>query len=69
MEYSLIIDDIKQDQIKGLYGILVLHGMLDDDGNKKPLKVIVKQTLLTSRFYCKIDGKIYEMESFKIDEF
>jgi len=45
MEYSLIIDDVKQDQIKGLYGILILHGMLNDNGHQKPLKVIVKQTI------------------------
>lgn len=68
MEYSLIIDDVKQDQIKGLDGILILHGMLNDNGHKKPLKVIVKQTLFSSKFYCKIDGEIHKMSKFKLDE-
>jgi len=68
MEYSLIIDDVKQDQIKGLYGILILHGMLKDNGHQKLVKVIVKQTIFTSKFYCKIDGEIHKMSKFKLDE-
>jgi len=68
MEYSLIIDDVKQDQIKGLYGILILHGMLNDNGHQKPLKVIIKQTIFTSKFYCKIDGEIHKMNKYKLDE-
>jgi len=68
MEYSLIIDDVKQDQIKGLYGTLILHGMLNDNGHQKPLKVIIKQTIFTSKFHCKIDGEIYIMSKFKLDE-
>jgi hypothetical protein len=68
MEYSLIIDNVKQDQINGLYGILILHGMLKDNGHQKPVKVMVKQTVFTSKFYCKIDGEIYKMNKYKLDE-
>ena len=68
MEYSLIIDNVKQDQVKGLYGILILHGMLNDNGHQKPVKVMVRQTIFTSKFYCKIGDEIHKMGKFKLDE-
>jgi len=36
--------------------------------NQKPVKVMVKQTIFTSKFYCKIDGEIHKMGKFKLDE-
>jgi len=68
MEYSLIIDGVKQDQIKGLYGILIHHGILEDNGNRKPVEVIMKQRIFTTMFYCKIDGEIHKMNKYKLDE-
>jgi len=32
MEYSLIIDGVKQDQLLGTYGLFVLHGVIDQAG-------------------------------------
>lgn len=67
MEYSLIIDGVKQDQLEGLYGILILHGILEDNGNSKLVEVIMKQRIFTTKFYCKIDGKIHKMNKYKLD--
>ncbi len=69
MEYSLIIDDIKQDQIKGLYGILVLHGKITEGETSKSVKIIMKQKIFVTHFYCLIDGKINKMENYQFDEF
>jgi hypothetical protein len=65
MEYSLIIDDVKQDQIFGLYGILVLHGTITDHESRKPLKIIIKQRIFTTRFHCLIDGEMHKMHDFE----
>jgi len=69
MEYSLIIDDIKQDQIFGLYGILVLHGSINDDGVRKPVKIVMKQKVFKTVFYCVIDGEFYKMNNYQFHEF
>jgi len=68
MEYSLIIDDIKQDQILGLHGILVLHGMIKEGALEKPVKIIMKQKILKTDFYCQVDGKIHKMSELKFDD-
>ena len=68
MEYSLVIDDIKQDQIFGLYGILVMHGTLKEEENLKPVKVIMKQRIFTTDFYCLVDGKMNRMGEFHFNE-
>lgn len=67
MEYSLIIDEVKQDQILGLYGILVLHGNIGEKDNRKPVKVIMKQRIFRTDFYCLIDGKMNKMTELKFD--
>lgn len=69
MEYSLIIDDIKQDQIFGLYGILVLHGTIQDNDVSKPVKIVMKQKIFTTDFYCMIDDEMHKMNDFKYDKF
>jgi len=69
MEYSLIIDDKKQDQILGLYGILVLHGSVDEDGMRKPVKVVMKQKIFKTDFYCEIDGEYHKMNNYQFNEF
>ena len=69
MEYSLIIDDVKQDQIYGLYGMLVLHGKLLEKDISKPVKIIMKQRILSTEFYCKIEDQLLKMEDFSFDEF
>ena len=67
MEYSLIIDDIKQDQIFGLYGILVLHGTINDNKVRKPVKIVMMQRIFTTDFYCMIDNEMHKMNDFKYD--
>ena len=69
MEYSLIIDDVKQDQIYGLYGILTMHGMIDLQDRKIPVKIVMKQRIFTTRFYCIIDNKTYEMKDHTYEGF
>ncbi|MFC2137385.1 hypothetical protein ACFLTE_04350 [Bacteroidota bacterium] len=68
MEYSLMVDGIKQDQILGTYGILTMHGSVEDNGLKKPFQVVVKQKTFTAKFHCYIDDKMHKMEDFKYDE-
>ena len=68
MEYSLIVDGNKQDQVFGTYGILTMHGFLEDDRNKKPFQIVVKQRTWTAKFFCYIDGQMLEMGDFKYDE-
>ncbi len=68
MEYSLIVDGVKQDQVFGTYGILTLHGFVEDSGTKKPFQIVVKQKTFTADFYCYIDNKMQKMEDFKYDE-
>lgn len=69
MEYSLIIDHNKQDQIYGLYGILSMHGNIDIDGLKVPIKIIMKQKIFTTKFFCLIEGKTYQMKDLVYDRF
>ena len=68
MEYSLIIDDIKQDQILGLHGILVLHGTIKEGAIAKPVKIIMKQKILRTDFYCQVDGKMHKMSELKFND-
>lgn len=67
MEYSLIIDDKKQDQIYGLYGILTMHGIIKDGDIESPIKIIMKQKVFRTKFYCIIDDKLYEMNDLKYE--
>lgn len=67
MEYSLIINDIKQDQIFGLYGILVLHGKIIENEVTKPVKIVMKQRIFTTIFYCLIDDKMHKMDDYKYE--
>lgn len=64
MEYSLVIDNNKQDQLLGTYGIFVLHGMLEESGGKTPVQIIIHQGIIAARFFCKIEDKLVEMEKF-----
>ncbi|HNY01608.1 MAG TPA: hypothetical protein PKG48_03420 [Bacteroidales bacterium] len=68
MEYSLIIDDVKQDQINGLYGLLVMHGKISEEGSILPVKVLMKQRILTTGFFCKVGDEIFPMETLRFDE-
>ena len=67
MEYSLIIDDVKQDQILGLYGILVMHGTIKEEKRIIPVKVVMKQKIFITDFYCLIEGKMNKMNEYKYD--
>lgn len=69
MEYSLLIDGIKQDQIYGLYGILVLHGNIDVGGLKTPVKIVMKQRIFKTDFYCIINGEKHKMANLTYEGF
>jgi hypothetical protein len=68
MEYSLIIDDVKQDRIFGTYGNLVMYGSIKEDEKVKPVRIIMKQRIFTTDFYCLIDGKMNKMSELQFDE-
>jgi len=68
MEYSLIVDDMKQDQINGLYGMLVLHGRITEPDHSVPVKILMKQRILTTAFYCKVGDEVFKMEDLRFDE-
>lgn len=67
MEYSLIIDDKKLDQIFGTYGILTMYGHLDDDNITKPVKIVMKQRVFSTDFYCMIDNELHKMSDFEFE--
>ena len=69
MEYSLVIDDVKQDQIFGTYGLLVMHGRLKEKDGDIPVKIIMKQRILSTEFFCRIGDELFKMEDFWYDEF
>ena len=69
MEYSLIVEDVKQDQVLGSYGIITMHGFLDNESKKKPLKIIIKQKVFRAKFYLSVDGQKHLMEDYYPDEF
>jgi len=64
MEYSLIIDGAKQDQLLGTYGLFVLHGVIDSDGTKVPVEVLIEQPWWSTRFRCKVAGELIEMQRY-----
>ena len=68
MEYSLIIDEVKQDQILGLYGILVMHGTIREENAAFPVKVVMKQKIFSTDFYCLVEGRMYKMSEYKYGE-
>lgn len=59
-EYSLIVDGVKQDQIRGLFGIFYLHGKIQDD----PLRVKIKQGPIGTKY--KIEFKDDVVSPFKV---
>ena len=56
LQYTLVVDGFKQDQIEGLMGRFYLRGWLEVDGIKKPFRVRVKQGLGT-KFVIEYDGR------------
>lgn len=54
-EYSLIVDGIKQDQVKGFLGKFYLHGRLKED-KESSFTVIIKQCFGT-RYSVQYDGQ------------
>lgn len=67
MQYGLVIDGVKQDQLEGLYGTFSLHGVVEDDDRSTPVEVIVKQGFFTGAYFCRIDGKTARMKSYRIE--
>jgi hypothetical protein len=53
-EYCLIVDGVKQDQIRGLFGTFYLHGRIQDD----PLRVKIKQGFGGTKYKIKFQGEV-----------
>jgi hypothetical protein len=64
MEYSLIIDGAKQDQLLGTYGLFVLHGIIDKAGAKVPVEILIEQRWWSTAFRCKVAGQVIEMQGY-----
>ena len=64
MEYSLIIDGAKQDQLLGTYGLFILHGVIDEAGSKIPVEVLIEQRWWSTVFRCKAAGELMEMQRY-----
>jgi hypothetical protein len=64
MEYSLIIDGAKQDQLLGTYGLFILHGVIDEAGTKIPVEVLIEQRWWATVFRCKAAGEFIEMQRY-----
>jgi hypothetical protein len=65
MEYSLIIDGAKQDQLLGTYGLFVLHGIIDEGGTRVPVEILIEQRWLSTAFRCKVAGQILGMQRYE----
>jgi hypothetical protein len=55
-QYSLVVNGIKQDQIKGFIGHFYLRGQLEVNSENKPFRVKIKQGLGTW-FSVEYEGK------------
>jgi hypothetical protein len=64
MEYSLIIDSMKQDQLLGTYGTFILHGVIEKDGAKVPVEVLIEQHWWLTGFRCRVGGQFIELEEY-----
>ncbi len=64
MEYSLIIDGAKRDQLLGTYGLFILHGIIDSDGAGIPVEVLIEQRWWSTMFRCKVAGQFIEMHGY-----
>lgn len=62
MEYSLIIDGAKQDQLLGTYGLFILHGVIESDGARVPVEGMVDQGWWKTEFHCKVAGEFIELQ-------
>jgi hypothetical protein len=65
MQYGLIIDGVKQDQIDALAGTFALHGAIREGKSVIPVKVVVKQGFFTGTYHCVIDGVARRMERYR----
>ena len=65
MEYSLIIDGAKKDQLLGTYGLFILHGVIDGDGTRVPVEVLIEQGWVSSKFRCKVAGDLIDMQRYE----
>ena len=54
MQYGLVIDSVKHDQLDALAGTFSLHGVIQEGDEKIPVEVIVKQGLLSGTYYCRV---------------
>jgi len=64
MEYSLIIDGAKQDQLLGTYGLFILHGVIDSDGTRVPVEGLIDQGWWKTEFFCKVAGEHIELQRY-----
>lgn len=65
MQYGLIIDGMKQDQVDALAGTFSLHGTIRDGDSAIPVEIIVKQGFFTGTYFCLINGVATRMERYR----
>ena len=67
MQYGLVIDGVKQDQIEGLYGTFSLHGVMDVGNSTVPVEIIIKQGILAGTYYCRVAGVTSRMRNWSFE--
>ena len=67
MQYGLVVDGVKQDQIDALAGTFSLHGTIRDGDTVTPVEIVIKQGLVHGSYYCRIDNTITKMKRYTIE--
>jgi hypothetical protein len=65
MQYGLIIDGRKQDQIDALAGTFSLHGVITEDKSVIPVSIVIKQGFFTGTYHCVINGRTRRMDRYR----
>lgn len=60
-QYSLIVNDRKQDQLSGITGRFKLRGVLKANEDERLVLVDIKQGFLGTKFFLTIDGRDYPL--------
>ena len=56
MQYRLVIDGVKQDQLDALASTFSLYGVIRDGQEPIPVEVVVRQGLFTGDYTCRVGG-------------
>ena len=57
MQYGLVIDGVKHDQVDALAGTFSLHGVIRDGQDVIPVEVVVRQGLFTGDYSCRVGDR------------